>query len=231
MNKILEIKNLSKENILLNINLEIYLGKIIGLLGKNGSGKTTLLNIIANMSRQDRGDIYVDKLKVSTETMKIVSYLPDKLYFPKHLKISSMLKIYKDFFEDFNLKKSKFLLEKLNLKEDRYIYTLSKGELEKFGFILTISREAKLYILDEPLASVDIETREEILKIIAANIDENKSIIIATHLISDIENIFDEIIILNNKLIEHSNVDKIRETHNVSILEYYKKGANNNEIY
>ena len=228
MNKILEIKNLSKKlsgNLILNnLNLSLEKGKILAILGPNGVGKTTLLKMIAGLSRPSGGKILINGLEPSRKTKEYISFLSDKEILPNHLKIKRAIKLYETFFADFDTKKSHYLLEKLGLNENLEIRTLSKGMKEKFYLILCLSRNAKLYILDEPIAGVDVITREDILKIIVENIYEDASVIVTTHLIDDIEHIFDEFAFMQNGAISKVyNAEKMRNEENMTITEFYKK--------
>lgn len=228
MNNILEIENLSKsiygKKILKDINLTLKQGRIMALLGPNGSGKTSLLKIIAALSHQNSGKIFINGEEPGINTKKIVSFLSDTEILPTQLKIREALNLYNTFFEDFDMEKSKKLLDDLNLNLDHEISTLSKGMKEKFYLILCLSRNTKLYILDEPIAAVDVLTREEILKIIIENIYENASVIITTHLIDDIEHIFDEIAFINEgSIVGIYDAEDIRTKEKSTISEFYKK--------
>ncbi|WP_068268478.1 ATP-binding cassette domain-containing protein [Caviibacter abscessus] len=228
MNNILEIKNLNKKiykkEILKNINLTLSEGKIMALLGPNGSGKTSLLKIIASLSHQNSGEILINGEKPGLNTKKYVSFLSDMEILPTQLNIKQAINLYKSFFEDFDVEKSNKLLNDLNLDMNQEISTLSKGMKEKFYLILCLSRNAKLYILDEPIAGVDILTREEILNIIIENIHENAGVIITTHLIDDIEHIFDEIAFINDgNIIGVHNAEDIRIKEKMTVSEFYKK--------
>lgn len=228
MSKILEIKNLSKKlsgNLILNkLNLSLDRGKILAILGPNGAGKTTLLKMIAGLSKPSGGEILIDGLNPNIKTKEFVSFLSDKEILPDHMKIKNAIKLYETFFADFVTKKAYKLLEQLELNENQEIRTLSKGIKEKFYLILCLSRNAKLYILDEPIAGVDVITREDILKIIVENIYEDASVIVTTHLIDDIEHIFDEFVFMQNGAVsEIYNAEKIRNEENITITEFYKK--------
>lgn len=228
MSKILEIKNLSKKlsgNLILNkLNLSLDKGKILAILGPNGAGKTTLLKMIAGLSKPSGGEILIDGLNPSIKTKEFVSFLSDKEILPDRMKIKNAIKLYETFFADFVTKKAYKLLEQLELNENQEIRTLSKGMKEKFYLILCLSRNAKLYILDEPIAGVDVITREDILKIIVENIYEDASVIVTTHLIDDIEHIFDEFVFMQNGAVsEIYNAEKIRNEENITITEFYKK--------
>lgn len=222
----INIKNLNKKYrnkiILDNINLNIEKGKIIGLLGPNGSGKTTLMKILLNITKEDSGEIYINNKKKSEETNKYISFLPDAPFIDKDLSINEARNYFKFFYTDFNDKKFENLINKLNLNLKDKIKNLSKGNIEKLNLILILSRDAKIYILDEPIAGVDIVTRNEILKLIIENISDESTAIISTHLIKDIEHIFDQVIFLKDANIDKIyNVEDIRINKNISVEDLY----------
>lgn len=222
----INIINLNKKYrnkiILDNINLNIEKGKIIGLLGPNGSGKTTLMKILLNITKEDSGEIYINNEKKSEETNKYISFLPDAPFIDKDLSINEARNYFKFFYTDFNDKKFENLINKLNLNLKDKIKNLSKGNIEKLNLILILSRDAKIYILDEPIAGVDIVTRNEILKLIIENISDESTAIISTHLIKDIEHIFDQVIFLKDANIDKIyNVEDIRINKNISVEDLY----------
>lgn len=222
----INIKNLNKKYrnkiILDNINLNIEKGKIIGLLGPNGSGKTTLMKILLNITKEDSGEIYINNKKKSEETNKYISFLPDTPFIDKDLSINEARNYFKFFYTDFNDKKFENLINKLNLNLKDKIKNLSKGNIEKLNLILILSRDAKIYILDEPIAGVDIVTRNEILKLIIENISDESTAIISTHLIKDIEHIFDQVMFLKDANIDKIyNVEDIRINKNISVEDLY----------
>lgn len=219
---LLECKNLTKKYekqlALSNINLQVDSGHIIGLLGPNGSGKTTLLKLIAGLLSPTSGELYIKEEPVGTESKKLISYLPDHTYLNDWMKVKDIISFFTDFYEDFESKRAYDMLSKLNINPNRKLKTLSKGNKEKVQLILVMSRKADLYLLDEPIAGVDPAARDYILNTIISNYDENASILISTHLISDIENILDEVIFIQNGSIRlHSSVDDIREKDNKSV--------------
>ena len=222
----INIINLNKKYrnkiILDNINLNIEKGKIIGLLGPNGSGKTTLMKILLNIAKEDSGEIYINNEKKSEETNKYISFLPDAPFIDKDLSINEARNYFKFFYTDFNDKKFENLINKLNLNLKDKIKNLSKGNIEKLNLILILSRDAKIYILDEPIAGVDIVTRNEILKLIIENISDESTAIISTHLIKDIEHIFDKVMFLKDANIDKIyNVEDIRINKNISVEDLY----------
>ena len=226
--ELLKIDNLNKKfddkYILKDINLTIPSGKIIGLLGKNGAGKTTLIKIINDLLTPTSGEILIKGNKVGVETKKIISYLPERTYLNKQMKVKEILNYFADFYENFDMQRAKKLLEDLDLDINQNLSKMSKGMQEKVGLVLVMSREADLYILDEPLGGVDPATRDYILDTILSNFNENASVIISTHLISDIERILDEVIFIDNGSIAiHSNTDELRTKENASIDEIFRR--------
>jgi len=228
MSAILECRSLTKKfgsvTALNNINLTLERGKIVGLLGPNGSGKTTLIKLINGLLVPTSGTLYVAGMAPGVESKKIVSYLPERTYLPDWLKVSQAIEFFRDFYEDFDPNKAYDMLRRLNLDPDRRLKTLSKGTKEKIQLILVMSRNADLYCLDEPIGGVDPAARDYILNTIISNYNDNATIIISTHLISDIENILDEaIFIKDGNLYLHSSVDDIREKEGKSIDSLFRE--------
>lgn len=206
------------------LDLEVKRGKIVGLLGPNGSGKTTFLKIAAGILRPNGGEILIDNHKPGVYTKSIVSYLPDKDYLFKWMKIKNAIEFFRDFYRDFDEKKAKELLEFMNLDINSKIPTLSKGMSEKLYLTLVLSRKAKLYILDEPLGGVDPTTREKILDAILNNYSEDSSIIITTHLVNDIERLFDDVAFISEgKVILSGNAEELRNEKAMSIDQLYRE--------
>ncbi|MTK12665.1 MAG: ABC transporter ATP-binding protein [Clostridiaceae bacterium] len=206
------------------LDLEIKKGKIVGLLGPNGSGKTTFLKIAAGLLRPTGGEILIDDHKPGVYTKSMVSYLPDKDYLFKWMKIKDAIQFFKDFYKDFDEKKAKELLEFMNLDINSKIPTLSKGMSEKLYLTLVLSRKAKLYILDEPLGGVDPTTREKILDAILDNYSEDSSIIITTHLVNDIERLFDDVAFISEgKIVLSGNAEELRNEKGMSIDQLYRE--------
>ena len=217
-------KNYGKKKILKDINLKIPRGKIIGLLGKNGTGKSTLIKLMNDLLTPTSGEILVNGKKIGTESKRIISYLPERTYLDKSMKIKEIITYLEDFYDNFDSEKAKKLLKDLNLDEDLKLSKMSKGMQEKLQLVLVMSRKAQLYILDEPLGGVDPATRDYILDVILNNFDDNASIIISTHLISDIERILDEVIFIDKgKIILTSPSDELREKENSSIDEIFRR--------
>lgn len=227
MEKVLMVNNLYKKignkKIIKDLNLTLNKGKVLGILGPNGKGKTTLLNIISGIKKATSGDVLIDGIKVSSETKKSVSFLQERNTLSNWMTIKDAVEFYKDFFQDFNEEKVKKLLAFMNLDEKLKIKSLSKGMLEKLHLSLTLSRKAKLYILDEPISGIDIVTREKIIKAIIDNIEEDSSMIITTHYVGELEGIFDEVAFLDEgKIIEINDAEVLREKYGKSIEEIYK---------
>ena len=226
--QLLEIKDLSKkyENkyALKNINLKLSSGKIIGLLGKNGAGKSTLIKLINDLLTPTGGEILIKGNKVGVESKKIISYLPERTYLNKQMKVNEVLNYFEDFYDDFDVQKAKRLLKDLDLDDSQKLSKMSKGMQEKVQLVLVMSRNADLYILDEPLGGVDPATRDYILDTILSNFNENASVIISTHLISDIERILDEVVFIDKgEIALQSDTDELREKENASIDEIFRR--------
>ena len=225
---LLEVKHVNKsfnnKEILKDVNIKIDGGKIIGLLGKNGAGKTTLIKLINDLLTPTSGEILVNGKSVGIESKKVISYLPERTYLNKQMKVYEVLEYFKDFYEDFDIDKAKKLLKDLDLDINEHLSKMSKGMQEKVQLVLVMSRDADLYILDEPLGGVDPATRDYILDTILSNFNENASVIISTHLISDIERILDEVIFIDKgKVILQSDADKLRNKEKSSIDEIFRR--------
>jgi len=211
-------KSYSSKEVLKGVNLNIPKGKIVGLLGPNGSGKTTMIKLMNNLLQADEGSIEIKGMKPSVETKKIVSYLPEKTYLNDWMKVKDILGFFKDFYADFDMEKADQMIESLKIDKNEKLKTMSKGTKEKVQLILVMSRNADLYILDEPIGGVDPAARSYILKTILANYNENSTLLIATHLISEIENICDDVIFISNgEIVLRGNVDELREEKGKSI--------------
>ena len=226
--ELLECKNINKsygnKKILKDINLVIPRGKIIGLLGKNGTGKSTLIKLINDLLTPDSGDILVNGKSVGVESKKIIAYLPERTYLDKSMTVLDVIKYFEDFYDNFDSKKAKKLLKELDLDVNQKLVKMSKGMQEKVQLVLVMSRKADLYILDEPLGGVDPATRDYILDTILTNFNEGASVIISTHLISDVERILDEVIFIDKgMIILTSDADKLRKKENASIDEIFRR--------
>lgn len=225
---VLEIKNIFKsfddKQVINDVSFTIKEGTIVGLLGKNGSGKTTILKMINDLLTIDKGEILIDNKKIGTETKTLVSYLPERTYLESDKTVKQIFNFFEDFYQDFDRKKAEKLLKELNLDINDTISKMSKGMKEKIQLILVMSRNAKLYILDEPLGGVDPSTRDYILKTILSNFNEKSSLLITTHIISDVEKILDEVIFIDNgKIILNENTEILREKEKSSINEIFRR--------
>lgn len=225
---ILECKNLvkgyGKKEALKGINLTINRGRIVGLLGPNGSGKTTLIKLANGLLSPTSGEILIDGKKPGVETKKIVSYLPDTTYLNEWMKTSDIIDFFADFYEDFNSEKAYDMLNRLKINPQDKLKTMSKGTKEKVQLILVMSREADLYLLDEPIAGVDPAARDYILNTIISNYNKNSTVIISTHLISDVESILDDIVFISSGEVTLSKSAKeIREESGKSVDELFRE--------
>ena len=226
--ELLECKNLCKnydeKQVLKDVNLKVSGGKIIGLLGKNGTGKTTLIKLINDLLTPTSGEVLIEGKKPGVESKEIIAYLPERTYLDKGMTVKEAIKYFKEFYKSFDETKAYKLLKDLDLDENTKISKMSKGMQEKLQLILVMSRDAKLYILDEPLGGVDPATRDYILDTILSNFSEGASVIISTHLISDIERILDEVIFIDKgKIVLTSSADELRNKENASIDEIFRR--------
>ena len=207
-----------------NISLEISAGKIVGLLGPNGSGKTTLIKLINGLLQPNKGRVLINGQDPSPATKAIVSYLPDTTYLNEEMKVKDALTYFKTFYQDFTFERAQHLLADLGIDENSRLKKLSKGNKEKVQLILVMSREARLYVLDEPIGGVDPAARDYILNTIINNYSPTSTVLISTHLISDIEPILDEIIFLKDgKVVRQGNVDDIRYESGESIDQLFRQ--------
>ena len=225
---LLEVNNLCKKfhnkKVLEDISFTLQEGKVLGILGPNGKGKTTLLNSIYSFIKCDKGSIKIDGINVGIETKKIVSYLQDKATFPKKMTIQGAIDFYNDFFHDFNMAKMEKLLIEMNLNRQDNISDLSKGMTEKLFLSLALSRDSRLFLLDEPISGVDPVAREKIINSIINNISEESSMIITTHYVGELENIFDEVIFIGEDgIVEMGDAEDLRIKYSASIDGIYRK--------
>lgn len=217
-------KSFGEKTILDNINIKLNGGKIIGLLGRNGTGKSTLIKLINDLLTPTSGEVLINGEKPGIESKKIVAYLPERTYLDKSMTVDQVIKFFSEFYEDFNSEKAYELLKSLDLDSKMKLTKMSKGMQEKVQLILVMSRNADIYILDEPLGGVDPATRDYILYTILSNFKEGSTVIISTHLIDDIEKILDEVLIIDNgKIIIHENADELRQRENASINEIFRR--------
>ena len=226
--KLLEVKHLTKtfdgKKILDDVNLVIPEGRIIGLLGKNGAGKSTLIKSINDLLTIDEGEILFKGKKLGVYSKENISYLPERTYLDKSMKVSEIIDYFSEFYKDFDKERAYRLLKDLKLDSEKRIIKMSKGMQEKLQLILVMSRDADLYILDEPLSGVDPATRDYILDTILSNFKEGASIIISTHLITDIERILDEVIFIDEgKIVRNASADELRNKEKSSIDEIFRR--------
>ena len=217
-------KSYGKKLVLKNIHLTLNGGQIVGLLGPNGSGKTTLIKILNGLLKDYQGEVSIDQQPVGVHSKKMISYLPDEPYFENWMTTSDALNLFVDMYEDFDLNKALSLMERMEIDKKIKIKELSKGMKEKFQLILVMSRRAKIYILDEPLGGIDPAARELILDTILNNYAQDALVLLSTHLIADIEKIFDEVIFIKNgEIILHENSEELRSQRHASINDIFKE--------
>ena len=225
---LLTINHLSKSfgdyAALTDVNLTIEPGRIIGLLGKNGAGKTTLLKLICDLLTPTDGEVRFEGAPIGVESKKEIAFLPERTYLDKSMTIAQTLRMFQDFYDNFDVNKAKKLLADLDLPDDRQISKLSKGMQEKLQLVLVMARKAKLYILDEPLGGVDPATRDYILDTILRSFDDGASLLISTHLIADIERILDDVIFLDRgKVLLTAQADDLRNETGLSVDDNFRR--------
>ena len=228
MENIIEIKELTKKyggkTALNELDLNLQKGRIIGILGPNGSGKTTLIKLLTGLLHPTSGQIKIDGHIPSVYTKSIVSYLPDRNALYNWMKVDDAIKMFMDFYEDFDEKKADSLLKFMKLERTMKVSELSKGMKEKLNLTLVLSRKAKVYIMDEPIAGVDPVARDQILKAIIDNYEENSTMIITTHLVKDMENIFDEVVFIGDgQIVLQGDAESLREERKINIDDIYKE--------
>ena len=219
---LIQCRNLCKvfggRPVLNNVNLLIPEGRIVGLLGKNGAGKTTLIKLMNDLLTPDAGEILFDGEPIGVASKKRISFLPERTYLDRTQKIKQTLKFFSSFYDDFDEGKARTLLSSLGLDPEMRVGKMSKGMQEKLQLVLVMSRQASLYILDEPLGGVDPATRDSILDTILDNFSEGASVLISTHLISDIERILDDVIFIDEgKIVLYEGADALREREGTSV--------------
>ncbi|WP_347351386.1 ABC transporter ATP-binding protein [Acetoanaerobium noterae] len=227
-NYLLEFSNITKKYgskvALDNVSFNLEPGKIIGLLGPNGSGKSTILKLINGLLQPTEGEIKIMGNPPGIMSKSIISYLPERTYLNEWMKISDLINFFADFYIDFDINKANEMVIALKLDPNHKLKTLSKGNKEKVQLILVMSRKAKLYLLDEPIGGVDPATRDFILDTIISNYLSDATLMISTHLISDIERIFDEVILINQGTIyKHDSVDNIRQQTGKSVDQLFRE--------
>ena len=207
-----------------DLSLRFSPGRIIGILGPNGSGKSTLIKLLNGLLVPTGGEIMIDGHKPGIETKAVVSYLPERPYLQAGKTVRQMLDYFADFYTDFSMERAKAMLESLGIKENEPLKTLSKGTREKIQLILVMSRDARVYILDEPIAGVDPAARDYIIRTIIQNYNENALVLLATHLITDVEAILDEVVFIKQgKKVLQSTVEEIREQQGKSVDAYFRE--------
>lgn len=228
MNPIVTVTNLNKSYgrtaVLKNLNLTLNQGEIIGLLGPNGCGKTTLMKILAGLINDYHGEVKVLDIPIGIRTKEKISYLPEKTYLSDWMKTGYAIDMMADFYQDFDKKKALELLSRFELSPTQKLKSMSKGMQEKMQLILVMSRNARLYVLDEPLSGVDAAARDAILDVILKNYAQDAAILLSTHLIYDVEKLFDSVIMMGyGKIILQDTVDGIRETYQKSVDEVFRE--------
>ena len=212
------VKRYGRKSALDGVNLNIEPGRIVGLLGPNGSGKTTLIKLANGLLTPDGGSIAVCGMKPGKGTHALVSYLPERAVLPEWMTAQQVIDFYADFYADFSRDAANKMLDHLSIEPKMKIRQMSKGTREKVQLIMVMSRQAKLYLLDEPIGGVDPATRDYILSTIIGNYNPEASVVISTHLIADVEKILDDVIFINQgRVILHASVDEIRETREQSV--------------
>lgn len=228
MKHIVEINGLSKtywkKEAVKDLSLNIETGKVVGILGPNGSGKTTIIKIIAGILRSSKGEVLIDGNSPGAKTKALVAYLPDRNFLYDWMKINDAINFFDEMYKDFDLEKAEDLVKFMNLEKNVKVKSLSKGMQEKLNILLVLSRNAKLYILDEPIAGVDPIARDQILDTIIKNYNKDSTMLITTHLVRDIEAIFDDVIFLKDgEVILAGNAESLRAEHQMQIDDLYKE--------
>ncbi len=210
--------------ILDELDIKLARGRIAGLLGPNGSGKTTLIKLIAGLLTPESGEILIDGHKPGIETKRIVSYLPERTFLDKRLKVSEIIKLYSSFYTDFSIERADRMLDRLSIDKTAKLSTLSKGTIEKVQLIAVMSRDAQLYLLDEPIGGVDPAARDYIINTIITNYNENAAVLISTHIIADVERILDDAFFISKgKISLAMSVDDIRQKKGMSVDQLFRE--------
>lgn len=228
MNPVFECRHLTKafpgKEALHDVSFSLEEGRIVGLLGPNGSGKSTLMKLANGLLSPTQGGIFIDGMAPGVETKKIVSYLPDKNYLNDWMSVRQLVNFFGDFYEDFQKEAAVEMIQRLGIPMHAKLKTLSKGTKEKVQLILVMSRKARLYLLDEPIGGVDPAARDYILHTVISNYSEDATVVISTHLISDVESILDQVLFISEgKILLDSPVDELREKNNMSVDAWFRE--------
>lgn len=217
-------KRYGKKTALQNVNLNLESGRIIGLAGPNGSGKTTMIKLMQRMLVPTEGQVLIQGKEPGPETKAVVAYLPDRDFLPDWMKVSALLGLYQSYYADFDRAAAERMIANLGIDQNQTFKKLSKGTREKVQLILTMSRKAQVYLLDEPIAGVDPAARDYIIRTIISNYNPEAMVLISTHLIADIEAVLDEVIFLKEgKIVLHENADDLRTKVSMSVDEYFRE--------
>ena len=217
-------KRYGKKTALQNVNLNLESGRIIGLAGPNGSGKTTMIKLMQRMLVPTEGQVLIQGKEPGPETKAVVAYLPDRDFLPDWMKVSALLGLYQSYYADFDRAAAERMIASLGIDQNQTFKKLSKGTREKVQLILTMSRKAQVYLLDEPIAGVDPAARDYIIRTIISNYNPEAMVLISTHLIADIEAVLDEVIFLKEgKIVLHENADDLRTKVSMSVDEYFRE--------
>ncbi|MBP3272904.1 MAG: ABC transporter ATP-binding protein [Ruminococcus sp.] len=228
MEQVLSCSGLSKSYggfpALSDASFNLYSGRIIGLLGPNGSGKTTFIKMAAGLLRPDSGELKICGNDIGVETKSVVSYLPDRDYLPDYMKVADTIKLFSDFYTDFDAPKALDMISRLSVDINKKFSQLSKGMREKIQLSLVMSRNAKLYLLDEPIAAVDPAARDYILDTVMKNYNKEAAVLISTHLIYDIEKLLDDVLMLQNGTVRlYDSAENIRQQTGLTVDQYFRE--------
>ena len=228
METVLQTYGLTKQygsfTALSNLDLALERGKVIGLLGPNGRGTTTFIKLCCGLIKPTAGDILICGMPIGVETKKVVSYLPDRNFIPDDMKVNEMLRFFQDFYSNFNIAKAQDMMNRLGINPEAKFKTMSKGTKEKVQLCLVMSREADVYLLDEPIAGVDPAARDYILNTIISNYNERAAVVISTHLIADIEPVLDDVVMIQNGMLRlHKSVEAIHNETGKSVDQLFRE--------